>query len=178
MGFPRQEYWSRLPSPFPDDLPNPRIEHWQEDSLPLSQQGNSSMRPTGLAYNGLEIHFNQSREDTLCRIKRNTTLTSHSLLSEPSYQGTLTQSPQQTSCDSPLLVQNALTIRRYKWLQGPWYFKNHIHQLMISFCKKLISTKTGIILNVRLGKESSSNPSKLWLLFRLWWLEKLKSWSD
>ena len=26
MGFPRQEYWSRLPSPLPRDLPNTRIE--------------------------------------------------------------------------------------------------------------------------------------------------------
>ena len=26
MGFSREEYWSRLPSPSPGDLPNPRIE--------------------------------------------------------------------------------------------------------------------------------------------------------
>ena len=26
MAFPRQEYWSRLPSPLPGDLPDPRIE--------------------------------------------------------------------------------------------------------------------------------------------------------
>ena len=26
VGFPRQEYWSRLPSPSPGDLPNPGIE--------------------------------------------------------------------------------------------------------------------------------------------------------
>ena len=26
MGFPRQEYWSRLPCPSPGDLPNPGIE--------------------------------------------------------------------------------------------------------------------------------------------------------
>ena len=26
MGFPRQEYWSRLPFPFLRDLPNPGIE--------------------------------------------------------------------------------------------------------------------------------------------------------
>ena len=26
MGFPRQEYWSRLPCPPPGDLPNPGIE--------------------------------------------------------------------------------------------------------------------------------------------------------
>ena len=26
MGFPRQEYWSELPLPFPGDLSNPGIE--------------------------------------------------------------------------------------------------------------------------------------------------------
>jgi len=26
MGFLRQEYWSRLPFPFPGDLPDPRIK--------------------------------------------------------------------------------------------------------------------------------------------------------
>ena len=40
MGFPRQEYWSGLPFPFPGDLPNPGIEPkspaLQVDSLPLS----------------------------------------------------------------------------------------------------------------------------------------------
>ena len=40
MGFPRQEYWSELPFPSLEDLPNPGIEtvspcllHWQVDSL-------------------------------------------------------------------------------------------------------------------------------------------------
>ena len=40
MGFPRQAYWSRLPFPSPEDLPDPGIEPtssiWQVDSLPLS----------------------------------------------------------------------------------------------------------------------------------------------
>ena len=43
MGFPRQEYWSGLPFPFPGDLPDPRIKRsspvLQEDSLLLSRQG-------------------------------------------------------------------------------------------------------------------------------------------
>ena len=42
LGFPRQEYWSGLPSPFPGDLPNPGIKPkssaLQVDSLPLSHQ--------------------------------------------------------------------------------------------------------------------------------------------
>ena len=47
--FPRQEFWSELPFPSPEDLPDPRIEPVspvQEvspalhvDSLPLSNQG-------------------------------------------------------------------------------------------------------------------------------------------
>ena len=46
MEFPRQEYWSRLPSPPPGDLSNPGIEpdslsflHRQADSLPLAPPG-------------------------------------------------------------------------------------------------------------------------------------------
>ena len=41
--FPRQEYWSGLPFPSPDDLPNPGIEPWspalQADSLSFMLQG-------------------------------------------------------------------------------------------------------------------------------------------
>ena len=44
MGFPRQEYWSRLPFPSPGDLPNPGIGPvslaWQAGSLSLSHLGN------------------------------------------------------------------------------------------------------------------------------------------
>ena len=47
MGFPRQEYCSRLPFPTPGIFPtqglNPRLLrllHWQVDSLPLSHLGN------------------------------------------------------------------------------------------------------------------------------------------
>ena len=43
MGFPRWEYWSKLPFPSPWDLLNqglnPCLLHWQADSLPLSHQG-------------------------------------------------------------------------------------------------------------------------------------------
>jgi hypothetical protein len=39
MAFSRQEYWSGLPFPFPEDLPNPGIEPGspalQADSLPF-----------------------------------------------------------------------------------------------------------------------------------------------
>ena len=46
MGFPRQEYWSRLSFPSPGNLPDPGIEptylvysSWQADSLPLHHLG-------------------------------------------------------------------------------------------------------------------------------------------
>ena len=42
-GFPRQEYWSGLPFPSPDDHPDPAFEPMspasQADSLPLSHRG-------------------------------------------------------------------------------------------------------------------------------------------
>ena len=43
MGFSRQEYWSGLPFPFPEDLPDPGIKITSPalagDSLLLSHQG-------------------------------------------------------------------------------------------------------------------------------------------
>ena len=43
MGFPRQEYWSGLPFPYPGDPPNPGIEPGspalQADSLPSEPAG-------------------------------------------------------------------------------------------------------------------------------------------
>ena len=52
MGFSRQEYWSGLPCPPPEDLPSPGIEptslkslHWQVGSLPLVPPGKPSFIP-------------------------------------------------------------------------------------------------------------------------------------
>ena len=46
MGFPREEYWSGLPSPSPGDLPNsgikPGFPAFQTDSLPTEPQGKPS----------------------------------------------------------------------------------------------------------------------------------------
>ena len=43
MGFPRQGYWSGLPFPTPEDLPDPGIQSaspvLQDDCLSLSLQG-------------------------------------------------------------------------------------------------------------------------------------------
>jgi len=62
MEFPRQEYWSGLPSP-PGDLPDPRIEPMSADisciagrSLPLSHQGSRR---------GLSLGLNTDRTENL-----------------------------------------------------------------------------------------------------------------
>ena len=59
MGFARQEYWSQLPCPPPEDFPNPGIKAaspvtlaWQEDSLPTEPPGKPS-REKGIAFNRL-----------------------------------------------------------------------------------------------------------------------------
>ena len=48
MGFLRQEYWSGLPLPSPEDFSDPGIKPtspaWQEDSLPLSHLGSPRWR--------------------------------------------------------------------------------------------------------------------------------------
>ena len=49
MGFSRQEYWSELPFPSPEDLPNPGIKPGplssalEADSLPLWHLGSGSV---------------------------------------------------------------------------------------------------------------------------------------
>ena len=59
MGFPRKEYWSGLPFPFPGDLPHPGTEPvslvLQADSFPLShQESPGSVLPC--CYLSLESH--------------------------------------------------------------------------------------------------------------------------
>ena len=48
LGFPRQEYWSGLPFPPPEDLPDPGIEPrspaLQVDSLPSELPGKANAR--------------------------------------------------------------------------------------------------------------------------------------
>ena len=55
MGFPRQEYWSRLPFPPAGDLPDPGMEPvspaspaLQADSLPPEPPGKSLLTFTGV----------------------------------------------------------------------------------------------------------------------------------
>ena len=64
MGFFRQEYWSGLPFPPPEDLPDPGIEPWtpamQADSLPIEQQGSplNLWWITQNSFKNLKILFN------------------------------------------------------------------------------------------------------------------------
>ena len=59
MGFSRQEYWSRLPSPSPGDLPNPGIKlgspALQADSLPSEQKKKKKQE----SRYKLEFHINE-----------------------------------------------------------------------------------------------------------------------
>ena len=55
MGFPRQEYWSRLPFPSTGDLPDPGIElvslvspALQGDSLPAFREKRQDLNDKGL----------------------------------------------------------------------------------------------------------------------------------
>ena len=52
MGFPGQEYWSGLPFPSLEGLPNPGVKPtspaWQSDSLPLSHLGSPKLENAGL----------------------------------------------------------------------------------------------------------------------------------
>ena len=48
MRFFRQEYWSGLPFPTPEDLPDPGIEPvslWQVDSFPVHHMGSPKKKP-------------------------------------------------------------------------------------------------------------------------------------
>ena len=56
MGFPRQEYWSGLPSPPPGDLPDPRIET-VSPAVPAMAGGFFTAEPLGKPQL-LEIEFN------------------------------------------------------------------------------------------------------------------------
>jgi len=59
MGFSRQEYWSGLPFPSPEDLPNPGVElrspALQLDSLPFELQGSPCSRFSSVAQSCLTL---------------------------------------------------------------------------------------------------------------------------
>ena len=75
MGFPRQEYWSGLPSPSPGDFPDPGTESTspslQADSLPLCYLGSPRMMVT----------LERSGEDSGCWRHKNDFLNAIKVLS-------------------------------------------------------------------------------------------------
>ena len=64
MGLPRQEYWSGLPLPLPEDLPNPGIEPGssalQADSLPSEPPGGPNKEYTAYEIYCFEVIYNSS----------------------------------------------------------------------------------------------------------------------
>ena len=73
MGFPRQENWSGLPFPSPEDLPdqglNPCLLHWQADALPLSHLGSPST--SNVLSNELGTQATGRAEDAFLRNQQN-----------------------------------------------------------------------------------------------------------
>ena len=71
MGFSRQEYWSGLPFPSPEDLPHPGIEPGspalQADSLPSELLGSSLSKRNDCKYaiSNVVVRFG-IRESALC----------------------------------------------------------------------------------------------------------------
>ena len=68
VGFPRQEYWSGLPSP-PGDLPDPRIEPTSAAFLLHCRQ--VSPLSHGGSHGGLRVGLNTDRTENLQRHQLN-----------------------------------------------------------------------------------------------------------
>ena len=83
MGFPKQEYWSALPSPFPGDLPNPGIKPLspalQADSLPLSHLGSPYVK----IINPQSNFKNNRHIETLCSLSKRVSIHSVDFFSYP-----------------------------------------------------------------------------------------------
>ena len=60
MEFPRREYWSGLPFPSPEDLPNPEIEPGspalEVDSLPSEPPGKPNQDMENLKFNLMQYY--------------------------------------------------------------------------------------------------------------------------
>ena len=110
LGFPRQQYWSRLLFPPPGVLPNPGknlcLLHWQADSLPLRYLGSTGFLACG--YNAACFAWKAQGRDTLLSLL-------HCLL---------TQEPQmklwESSPEFQLHLGNSL-------VQGPSKIRKKLH---------------------------------------------------
>ena len=64
MGFPKQEYWSGLPSPIPGDLPDLQIE--PESPTHSALAGRFFIpEPAGKPHNGLLLRTNKKQTDDI-----------------------------------------------------------------------------------------------------------------
>ena len=108
MEFPRQEYWSGLPSPSPGDLPNPGIKlgssALQADSLPSEPSGKfphsleTSLFFQILYHRGVISDENfKSSEEWLFRASKSHISSSQSQLTQPSPM-TLGTSQSESRC--------------------------------------------------------------------------------
>ena len=68
MGYSRQEYWSELPFPSPEDLPDPETESgspvWQADSLPSELQES----PPVFSWAMLKVQSSHAASPGICLI--------------------------------------------------------------------------------------------------------------
>ena len=77
MEFSRQEHWSRLPFPSPEDLPDPGIEpgspSFQADSFPFEPQGNCQKGKAQAKYtqamNMVQLNKNKQKRDEVIPIQ-------------------------------------------------------------------------------------------------------------
>ena len=99
MGFPRQEYWSGLPFPFPGDLPDPGLEA----GCPALAGGFFTLSHLELHSYTLYLlisHSLQSSQDAICP-------------PEPGGVGSLVSSglPHQTVCVPQVLALSTVSLR-------------------------------------------------------------------
>ena len=57
MEFSRQDYWSRLPFPFPGDLPNPEIKPMSLFVSCIGQADSLQLAPSGKPLKAMKYHF-------------------------------------------------------------------------------------------------------------------------
>ena len=70
MGFPRQEYWSGLPFPSPEDIPNPGIKPTSPALQAVSCITSGFVSITNIVYNKQCYLFNQLSHQGSQKIKR------------------------------------------------------------------------------------------------------------
>ena len=110
MGFPRQEYWSRLPFPSPGDLPNPGIK----PGSPVLRADTLPSEPPWPRKAGLLA----PRERTLPKADLWNVLVSKHFPSQPSCKSTAASSAKMKGWFP--------SFRNEKWVQFTYFCASHI----------------------------------------------------